>query len=414
MKRVDDFWEELARNGQEVFELTSDAAVPSAHIYPEAPVLSPDGTKLILHRHADEHTGNYQNPLHRYELCDLADGGALRPISDEARAAAPCMSPCGRWVYYFVDETPHHPGRILLRRLELATWERTTVAVLDGRIPGHRVEACAPLYGLATIRRDGTKLAIGTRLSGSPKDYPETGLLIFDVCDGSVEMILHGPSYYNMHLQYCRSPEHLGDLLIQENHGAVFDASGKCVHLVTAPGCDIHVLRDDGMDLRTMAWGRLESEDCRGHQCWRGNTPYALGAATVLSGPQTGDVRLLEGLPVRSSDHLGAATPGGTSRNLTEGLIGPRIDHFATDEAGSRLISDGLFEDGWKIQLSELDAPLEGGLRNLTTLVRLGPSKVHPHPFLSPDGGTAFFNSDITGTLQAYMIRNLPALAARS
>ena len=28
--------------------------------------------------------------------------------------------------------------------------------------------------------------------------------------------------------------------------------------------------------------------------------------------------------------------------------------------------------------------------------------------FLSPDGMTAFFNSDESGTLQAYMIRNLP------
>jgi hypothetical protein len=30
------------------------------------------------------------------------------------------------------------------------------------------------------------------------------------------------------------------------------------------------------------------------------------------------------------------------------------------------------------------------------------------HPFLSPDGKSAFFNSDESGTLQAYMIRGLP------
>ena len=29
----------------------------------------------------------------------------------------------------------------------------------------------------------------------------------------------------------------------------------------------------------------------------------------------------------------------------------------------------------------------------------------HAHPFLSPDGKMAFFNSDETGTLQAYMAR---------
>jgi len=31
----------------------------------------------------------------------------------------------------------------------------------------------------------------------------------------------------------------------------------------------------------------------------------------------------------------------------------------------------------------------------------------HLHPFLSPDGTMAFFNSDESGILQAYMIRGL-------
>ncbi|HRT95596.1 MAG TPA: hypothetical protein P5532_14300, partial [Planctomycetota bacterium] len=34
----------------------------------------------------------------------------------------------------------------------------------------------------------------------------------------------------------------------------------------------------------------------------------------------------------------------------------------------------------------------------------------HPHPFLSPDGSMAFFNSDESGLLQAYMIRGLDTL----
>ena len=31
----------------------------------------------------------------------------------------------------------------------------------------------------------------------------------------------------------------------------------------------------------------------------------------------------------------------------------------------------------------------------------------HIHPFLSPDGSKAFFNSDESGILQAYMVRGL-------
>jgi Tol biopolymer transport system component len=34
----------------------------------------------------------------------------------------------------------------------------------------------------------------------------------------------------------------------------------------------------------------------------------------------------------------------------------------------------------------------------------------HIHPFLSPDGRMAFFNSDESGRLQAYMIRGLEAV----
>ena len=36
-----------------------------------------------------------------------------------------------------------------------------------------------------------------------------------------------------------------------------------------------------------------------------------------------------------------------------------------------------------------------------------GPRSVHVHPFLSPDGNLAFFNSDESGLSQAYMIRAL-------
>lgn len=34
-------------------------------------------------------------------------------------------------------------------------------------------------------------------------------------------------------------------------------------------------------------------------------------------------------------------------------------------------------------------------------------AEAHIHPFLSPDGSMGFFNSDESGTVQAYMIRGL-------
>jgi hypothetical protein len=42
------------------------------------------------------------------------------------------------------------------------------------------------------------------------------------------------------------------------------------------PGADIHVLRDDGSTFRDMPWGRDGNEFCKGHQCWRGRTSWAI------------------------------------------------------------------------------------------------------------------------------------------
>ena len=36
-----------------------------------------------------------------------------------------------------------------------------------------------------------------------------------------------------------------------------------------------------------------------------------------------------------------------------------------------------------------------------------GNEEAHIHPFLSPDGKLAFFNSDKSGVLQAYMVRGV-------
>ena len=44
----------------------------------------------------------------------------------------------------------------------------------------------------------------------------------------------------------------------------------------------------------------------------------------------------------------------------------------------------------------------------LDTGATAGTQANHAHPFLSPDGRLAFFNSDESGVSQAYMLRGLP------
>ena len=87
----------------------------------------------------------------------------------------------------------------------------------------------------------------------------------------------------------------------------------------------------------------------------------------------------------------------------------PDFYHFATDIAGQRLITDaGPRDDGGGIYLAEFPTDETGPLKNITFLLNPRSSwqkDSHIHPFLSPDGSTGFFNSDESGTLQAYMVR---------
>ena len=90
-------------------------------------------------------------------------------------------------------------------------------------------------------------------------------------------------------------------------------------------------------------------------------------------------------------------------------LTGPDFWHFATDRDGTRLITDaGPKDGGGAVWLFDLPEEEEGALANARKIANPGSSwqkDTHIHPFLSPDGGSGFFNSDESGLLQAYMVR---------
>ena len=101
-------------------------------------------------------------------------------------------------------------------------------------------------------------------------------------------------------------------------------------------------------------------------------------------------------------------TPGGVRNDLSRSFRDPHFMHFATDIEGRRFVTDaGPLDERSSVFTAELGEPGEEPLRDWTYL--LGPrsspgSKTHTHPFLSPDGTMAFFNSDESGIFQAYMI----------
>jgi hypothetical protein len=394
--------------GIEVWQLTTEADVPGSHLYMEAQIFTMDSKRLVLHRSATPHGSNPSDPKHQYLLCDLDDGGALLPLTEELGATGASVSPDGKWVYYFVDQTSINGGRLLLRRVKLDGTGRQTLAAIDAPLPGTRFRPSG-IYPLSTISSDGRRLAISACLGDGQAEPPPFGLMVFDLATAAVSLVIHGPTWCNMHPQYCRATDGQAshDILIQENHGSVCDAQGEIRQLTGGAGADIHVIRDDGTQFRNMPWGRDGNEFCQGHQCWRGRSTWAITSTGTRRPPEA---QLIEGRAAAYAGHVGIKTPGGVRNDLSRSFVRPNFYHFATDIAGRRLITDaGPADRRATIYLAELGTPGKDAARFRYLLCPKSSfgKDAHIHPFLSPDGRLGFFNSDESGILQAYMVRGL-------
>ena len=401
-----DLLPEGAPEGLEVFQLTTED-IPSSHIYMEAQIYTPDSKRFILHRSAHPHGSDRRDPAHRYLVCDLENGGELIPITDELGATGPSISPDGTYLYYFINQTDPGSGRVELKRVRMDGTERETLCVLDAPISGTSFRL-SRLYPLSTVSSDGKRIAISGFLGDGKTEGAPWGLVVFNVESGTCKLVIHGPSWCNMHPQYSRSPDPdaCHDVLIQENHGNTCDASGAVTRLTGGNGADIHVIRDDGTSFRDMPWGRDGNEFCQGHQCWLGRSERAI---TSTSTRQPRECQLIEGMAAPHAGHVGLATPGGVRNDLSRDFPNPQFYHFATDAAGKRLITDsGPRETGGGVYLADLQEDDAGALENVRLLLNPRSSwtkNAHIHPFVSPDGKLGFFNSDETDILQAYMVR---------
>ena len=407
MKRRPDLQSEGSPDELEIIQLTTEEDVPSSHIYMEAQIFTPDSKRFILHRSAHPHGSDPGDPEHKYLICDLESNCELIPITEEIGATAPSVSPDGTTLYYFIDETEPGGGSLTLKRVGMDGTGRATLLTIDAPLSDTNFRPSRP-YPLSTVSSDGKRLAISAFFGDGKIAAAPWGLLVFDLEAASVELIIHGQSWCNMHPQYSRSldAEETHDILIQENHGNSCDPVGKVAKLVGGDGADIHVIRDDGTKLRDLPWGRNGVEFCQGHQCWIGRSARAL---TSTSTREPRSCQLIEGRATDHVGHLGLNTPGGVRNDLSRNFPHPDFYHFATDLAGHRLITDaGPRDDGGAIFLAGLPTDETEVLEDITFLLNPRSSwekGSHIHPFLSPDGSTGFFNSDESGILQAYMIK---------
>jgi hypothetical protein len=373
----------------------------------EAQVFTPDSELMLVHRSANPHGSDPLDPEHQFLVCNLEDNCCLTPITTELGTTGPSISPDGEYLYYFVDETEPGGGRLTLKRVKMDGSERDTIYVLDHAIPDTDFRLSRP-YPLSSISSDGKKIAISGFLGDGKTVGAPWGLLIFEIDEPSVRLIFNGPSWCNIHPQYSRQtdPDASHDLMIQENHGNTVSADGKLEQLVSGLGADIHLIRDDGSHLRNFAWGRDGNEHCQGHQCWVGRSDVAI---TSTGTREPAEAQLIAGRAAEHSGHNGIKTPNGWRNDLSRTFDGPDFYHFATDIDGKRLITDAGPRDGggavWLFDLSEDDSD---SLQNARKIAAPGSSwqkETHIHPYLSPDGKSGFFNSDESGTLQAYMVR---------
>ena len=407
MKQRPDMLTAACPEGLEVIQLTTEQEIPGSHIYMEAQIFTPDSGRLILHRSAHPHGSDPHDPEHKYLICDLENDGELIPITEERGATAPSVSPDGKTLYYFVNETEPGGGRLTLRQVGMDGTDRDTIMVIDAPIPGTDLRPSRP-YPLSTISSDGKRLATSAFFGEGSTERAPWGLLVFDLEGAGVELITHGETWCNMHPQYSRSLDLEGshDIMIQENHGNVCDAMGRVTRLTGGEGADIHLVRDDGTNLRDLPWGRDGNEFCQGHQCWIGRSDWAI---TSTSTREPRSAQLIAGRAAPHVGHRGINTPGGRRNDLSRTFPHPDFSHFATDIAGRQLISDaGPRDRGGSIYLADLPTDEAAPLENTTFLLNPRSSwqkDTHIHPFLSPDGSTGFFNSDESGVLQAYMVR---------
>ena len=396
--------------GLEVIQLTTEE-IPSSHIYMEAQIFTLDSRLFLVHCSAHAHGSDKDDLEHRYLVCDPENDCELTTLTTEIGATAPSIGPGSGVVYYFVNETETGGGTLTLKRVQIDGTGRETVLRLDTPLPGTDFRP-SRIYPLSSISSDGRKLALSAFLGDGKTADAVYGLMVFDVEDATVELVLTGPTWCNIHPQFCRSreAEEKRDILVQENHGNVHDLQGAITGLTGGNGADIHVIRDDGTNFRAMPWGRDGNEFCQGHQCWRGRSAYAITSTGTRS---PAEQQLIESQACGHVGHVGLDTPGGVRNHLSRDFADPHpcFHHFGTDINGTRLVTDaGPFDSGGRLFLFEFGEAGEDAFAKCTYLLRPRSSctkETHIHPFLSPDGRMAFFNSDESGVLQAYMIRGL-------
>jgi len=347
--------------GAEVLQLTSAPMIHS-HIYPEAPVFTPDSRFFVYARFP-----SLDQPR-EYWLCEV-ESWRLYRLTHESPVSGPVVGPDGDHLYYLWERTQ---GTVVLVRLNLWSMLREEVAVAEGvRKP----------YPLGTMSPDGRFYATRVFLPDGT-----AGILRFDVEERGARVIHSHPEIFNAHMQW--EPGRGRDILIQHNRGGLRDQRGRLITLTGPEGGTLYLIDVDGGDVRPLPIGRPDSPRIQGHQCWLGRTGKVIG---TLGGDFERDGKTGNLVTIADGDEAPTVVAGGP--HFCHVSASPDGRFFVCDENPSGDILVGSAETGQFKMLCRSESFFGS------------PQYTHPHPFMSPDGRFVFFNSIKTGIPQIYACR---------
>ncbi len=346
-----------AETGVRVIRMTCLPWV-STHIYPEAPVHTPDGRRFVIRR-----TNPFTGEGH-YWVGDM-ERRQVRQITDEPGALAPMVTPDGSAYVYSV-------GRQMWR-MDPDTFERE----LWWDVP---LDVGA-IGGATTISHCGTRVLCSWR---QPPD--RFGLAALDLAHQSARVAFEHPDCRNPHGQYCRGPHY--KIMVQVNDGIEHDAHGNVIRLIGDHGASLHVANDDGSDPVKLNVGSQPRQRVQGHQCWLG------GEVRAITSTHRRDA---VGRPWRQ-DQIIAIAPGDPEGQVV--AQGEMFCHMHTTKDGRFWISD----------CNQTARIFIGSVRTgrYKLIVNSGSSfgshqATHPHPFFLGDDRSIGWNSDVSGIPQVYV-----------
>lgn len=403
----------LSPSGLTVYRLTPDEEW-SQLIYPDRHSFLEDGQSLRLHTASGD------------RRCRLDQDGTLEPLPGLPKEYLWCdLAADGRHMIYGLA-TDGEEG-LEIYRLDLRSGDSEKVFAASGRIQGGH---CVwQKLGDVAASWDGSRIAGLAYMDYGQKPNGEVAIIVIDAATGTSQVIWKAQGNHS-HLRYYPGPEepYTHDLIVQHSHGGVTSEFGRVVPVIgpriDAGGVDLHVMRDDGSNLRELPFGRDGIEINIGHQVFR--WPSFEVASVILQGNDnsygwadgTGQ-HVVTGLPVPADPD--APHSGGRNRQqhrfrLCEPEHSPRLCHLSVDRTGLKFAFDTFpvyngKRSGMTIYLGltdDLHSPIRFQYILNSGVNFTGNRTLHSHPILSPDGQRLFFNSDFLGPRQAYMVEGLP------